>query len=326
MIAPSPDWFAGVSDVDLMENGAWVASKTVDVQPWDSGGDNGATYLADDADADPKQPHRAQRQPALREGRRGHAGGAHHLHPHVGRERSRRHRGPAPARRGPADERPSRGADEAAPSSPADRRGDRRRGRGDRCPTSSRPGAAGALLRHQPQPLLGGGGHHFARPGNRFWTALHASGLTPRLLAPWEERGAAGARLRHHQLVDRATARADELSRDELARRREPLRAKVRALAPARRRRARHRRLPRRLRPPRAASARSRRPSPARPLGVAQPERPQRALPAGGARGELRRVARGGLATTRRARCRGQNEMQDVSSTRRTDCWWKSRL
>ena len=56
MIAPSPDWFAGVADVDLMENGAWVASKTVDVQPYDSGGDDGDTYLADDADANPKQP------------------------------------------------------------------------------------------------------------------------------------------------------------------------------------------------------------------------------------------------------------------------------
>ncbi|HEV8240123.1 MAG TPA: spondin domain-containing protein [Thermoanaerobaculia bacterium] len=56
MIAPSPDWFAGVSDVDLMENGNWVATKTVDVQPYDSGGDNGTTYLADDDDANPKQP------------------------------------------------------------------------------------------------------------------------------------------------------------------------------------------------------------------------------------------------------------------------------
>lgn len=56
MIAPSPDWFAGVSDVNLMENGAWVASKTVDVMPWDSGGDDGTTYLADDVDTSPKKP------------------------------------------------------------------------------------------------------------------------------------------------------------------------------------------------------------------------------------------------------------------------------
>jgi hypothetical protein len=56
MIAPSPDWFAGVADVNLMENGAWVATKTVDVQPFDSGGDSGDTYLAGDADANPKTP------------------------------------------------------------------------------------------------------------------------------------------------------------------------------------------------------------------------------------------------------------------------------
>lgn len=31
-------------------------------------------------------------------------------------------------------------------------------------------------------------GHHFARPGNRFWPALYAAGLTPRLLSPAEDR------------------------------------------------------------------------------------------------------------------------------------------
>ena len=56
MIAPSPDWFAAVSDVNLMENGAWVTSKTVDAEAWDSGGDDGATYLADDKDNNPKKP------------------------------------------------------------------------------------------------------------------------------------------------------------------------------------------------------------------------------------------------------------------------------
>ena len=56
MIAPSPDWFAAVSDVNLMENGSWVASKTVDATAWDSGGDDGTTYLADDKDNNPKKP------------------------------------------------------------------------------------------------------------------------------------------------------------------------------------------------------------------------------------------------------------------------------
>jgi len=55
MIAPSPDWFAAV-DVNLMEGGAFVDSKTVDAMAWDSGGDDGKTYLADDIDNNPKKP------------------------------------------------------------------------------------------------------------------------------------------------------------------------------------------------------------------------------------------------------------------------------
>jgi hypothetical protein len=56
MIAPSPDWFAGVKDVALVENGQWVGEKTVDLLPYDSGGDDGTTYRADDADTSPKKP------------------------------------------------------------------------------------------------------------------------------------------------------------------------------------------------------------------------------------------------------------------------------
>jgi hypothetical protein len=55
MIAPSPDWFAA-ADVNLMESGEFVGSKTVDATAWDSGGDDGKTYLADDKDNDPKKP------------------------------------------------------------------------------------------------------------------------------------------------------------------------------------------------------------------------------------------------------------------------------
>jgi Spondin_N len=55
MIAPSPDWFAGVSGVSLMEGGVFVAEKTVDLYAYDSGGDTGATYTAADKDASPKQ-------------------------------------------------------------------------------------------------------------------------------------------------------------------------------------------------------------------------------------------------------------------------------
>ena len=56
MIAPSPDWFAGAADVNLMEGGKWVGSKTVDLWAYDSGGDDGTTYKADDKDNNPKKP------------------------------------------------------------------------------------------------------------------------------------------------------------------------------------------------------------------------------------------------------------------------------
>ncbi len=55
MIAPSPDWFAGASDVNLMENGQWTAGKTVEIYAWDSGGDDGETYKASDKDTNPKK-------------------------------------------------------------------------------------------------------------------------------------------------------------------------------------------------------------------------------------------------------------------------------
>lgn len=59
-------------------------------------------------------------------------------------------------------------------------------------------------------------GHHFARPGNRFWPALHLAGFTPRRLLPGED----GELLRYGcgvtNLVDRPTRAASELSREEL--------------------------------------------------------------------------------------------------------------
>jgi TDG/mug DNA glycosylase family protein len=59
-------------------------------------------------------------------------------------------------------------------------------------------------------------GHHFARPGNRFWPALHASGFTGSLLRPDEQGRLPGLGLGLTNICPRATARADELSRREL--------------------------------------------------------------------------------------------------------------
>ncbi|WP_091448689.1 G/U mismatch-specific DNA glycosylase [Actinokineospora iranica] len=62
----------------------------------------------------------------------------------------------------------------------------------------------------------GATGHHFARPGNRFWPALHLSGFTPRLLRPDEQDLLPTFGLGVTNLVARATARADELGVAEL--------------------------------------------------------------------------------------------------------------
>jgi TDG/mug DNA glycosylase family protein len=59
-------------------------------------------------------------------------------------------------------------------------------------------------------------GHHFARPGNRFWKALHRSGFTDRLLSPHEDASLPEWRLGVTNLVARTTATADELSTEEL--------------------------------------------------------------------------------------------------------------
>ncbi len=59
-------------------------------------------------------------------------------------------------------------------------------------------------------------GHHFARPGNRFWPALHASGFTPRRFAPEEDADLLALGLGITNLVARPTRAAAELSAAEL--------------------------------------------------------------------------------------------------------------
>ena len=59
-------------------------------------------------------------------------------------------------------------------------------------------------------------GHHFGRPGNRFWPVLHRAGFTPRQLRPFEERELLPLGLGITNFVARATAAASELSPDEL--------------------------------------------------------------------------------------------------------------
>jgi TDG/mug DNA glycosylase family protein len=67
-----------------------------------------------------------------------------------------------------------------------------------------------------PSLWSGATGHHFARPGNRFWPTLHRAGFTPRQLRPDETEELLAMGLGITNLVNRATAAAAELSRDEL--------------------------------------------------------------------------------------------------------------
>jgi TDG/mug DNA glycosylase family protein len=62
----------------------------------------------------------------------------------------------------------------------------------------------------------GATGHHFARPGNRFWKVLNASGFTPdRVLRPWEDGQLPRYGLGITNVVRRTTAAESELTREE---------------------------------------------------------------------------------------------------------------
>ena len=76
-------------------------------------------------------------------------------------------------------------------------------------------------------------GHHFARPGNRFWPALRAAGITPRLFSPFEGEMLLDLGCGITNVVDRATATAAELSVTETIAGGEALTVRVRRYAPA---------------------------------------------------------------------------------------------
>ena len=70
-------------------------------------------------------------------------------------------------------------------------------------------------------------GHHFARPGNRFWPALHTAGFTPRLVSPFEDRLLLDLGYGITNVVERPTASADELSSEEFVEGGRRLEAKI---------------------------------------------------------------------------------------------------
>ena len=76
-------------------------------------------------------------------------------------------------------------------------------------------------------------GNHFARPGNRFWPALAAGGLTDRVLQPYEGQALLEQGYGITNLVERATARAADLSHEEFVEGRQRLGQKVEKYRPA---------------------------------------------------------------------------------------------
>ncbi|WP_010692877.1 G/U mismatch-specific DNA glycosylase [Saccharopolyspora spinosa] len=103
---------------------------------------------------------------------------------------------------------------------------------GVRIPDVLSPGLRVLFCGINPGLWSGATGFHFARPGNRFWPALHASGFTPRLLRPDEQAELPGLGLGISNFVARASARAAELSDEELRAGGLALVAKVRRFRP----------------------------------------------------------------------------------------------
>lgn len=56
MLAPSPDWFVGVNDLDLLEEGDWIDELVIGLAPYDAGTDSGSRYSSADRDTVPREP------------------------------------------------------------------------------------------------------------------------------------------------------------------------------------------------------------------------------------------------------------------------------
>ena len=88
------------------------------------------------------------------------------------------------------------------------------------------------LVGINPSLWSGAVGHHFGRPTNRLWRTLHEAGFTDRLLHPSQTDALLAAGIGISNLVARSTARADELSDEEIRAGVEPLAALVRRWRP----------------------------------------------------------------------------------------------
>jgi TDG/mug DNA glycosylase family protein len=104
--------------------------------------------------------------------------------------------------------------------------------RGKRIPDLIAPDLDVLFVGINPSLWSGAVGLHFARPGNRFWRALHEAGFTDRLLSPYEGRELLERRIGVTNLINRATASADELDVADYQRGAARIAAKVRRYRP----------------------------------------------------------------------------------------------
>jgi double-stranded uracil-DNA glycosylase len=104
---------------------------------------------------------------------------------------------------------------------------------GSTVPDVVAPGLSVLFVGINPGLYSGAVGHHFARPGNRFWKTLHLAGFTDRVLSPFEEHELLSHGVGITNLVERATAGADQILPEELRRGAGRLERKVRRHHPA---------------------------------------------------------------------------------------------
>jgi len=128
--------------------------------------------------------------------------------------------------------RPRRGRPAGADAPPRPTAAELRAARGKRVPDVIAPQLNILFVGINPGLYSGAIGHHFARPGNRFWPALHRAGLVSRQLAPHEEQALLKFGIGITNIVNRTTAAADELTGAELAAGGQRLARKIRRLKP----------------------------------------------------------------------------------------------
>ena len=95
-----------------------------------------------------------------------------------------------------------------------------------------RPGLSVLFCGINPGLYTAAVGHHFARPGNRFWPALYAGGFTDRLLSPFDERELLKSGYGITNVVSRTTATADQLTKAEILEGGKKLETKLRRYRP----------------------------------------------------------------------------------------------